>query len=84
MTDDDGLHSIDSVRADNLGTCHDHKLTAVSRPGFEEAPPKTPRYPGVGRTQDDEHAPAAPQSADSGSAPGTGVAGDDEIDAPDH
>ena len=84
MTDDDRLHAVDAVRANNLGTRHDTELTAVDTRGFEKAPPKTLRDSGVGRTQDDENALAALQSGDSGRVRGAGGGGDDEIDGPDH
>jgi hypothetical protein len=84
VTDDDCLHSVTSVRADNLGACYEAKLTAAGPSGVKEAPPKPSRGSRVGRTQDDENALAAPQSADCGSARGADVASDDEIDGPDH
>jgi len=84
VTDDDGLHGIDAVHAHNLGIRHDLEPTAVGTRRCKEAPPKTSRASRVGRMQDDENALAALQSADSGSARGAGVPGDDEIDGPDH
>ena len=84
MTDDDCLHSVDSVHADNFGTCHDPELTAVGTRSLRTVPPKPSRCSRVGRTQDDENALAALQSDDSGSARGAAVAGDDEIDRSDH
>lgn len=84
MTDNDCLHSVDSVDADNFGACHDAKLTAVGTRGLEEAPPKTSCDSRVGSTQDDENTLAALQSADSGSARGAAIARDDEVDGPDH
>ena len=84
MTDDDCLHSVDSVRADHLGTCHDPKLAAVRARALKEAPAKTSRFSRIGRMQDDENALAALQSGDSRGARGAGVAGDDEIDGPGH
>lgn len=84
MTHDDGLDSVDSVHADNLGACDDAKLTAVGIRDSKQNPPKTSRYSRVGRTQDDENTLAAPKSADSGRARGAGGAGYDEIDGPDH
>jgi len=84
VADDDCLHSVDSVGADNLGTRHDTELTAVDTRGFEKAPPKTLRDSGVGRTQDDENALAALESADGGRAHGAAVARNDNVDHPDH
>ena len=84
MTDDDGLHSVDSVHTDNLGTCDDAKLTAVGIRESKQNPPKTSRYSRVGRTQDDENTLAAPKSADGGRTRAGFGAGYDEIDSPDH
>lgn len=75
-TDDHCLHSVDSVHADNLGTCHGAELTAVRTGSSQEGPPKTSHYSRVGRKQDDENALAALQRRDSGSARGGGIAGD--------
>jgi len=84
VADEDGLHGIDSVHADHLGICHDRQLTAGGRRGLAEASPKPSRHSRVGRTQDDENALAALQSADSRSARAAAAAGDDEIDGSDH
>lgn len=84
VTDDDCLHSVDSVGADNFGTGDDPQVTTVGTRRSEEAPPKPSRGSFVGRTQDDENAVAALESADRGSAPGAAVAGDDEVDGRDH
>lgn len=84
MTDDDGLHSVDSVRADNLCTYRDPELTAVGAGAVQDIPPEPPRSPRIGRTQDDENAVAALQSTDSGGARGAAIAGDNEIDRSDH
>ncbi|SRR6476661_1865980 len=84
MTDDDRLHAVDSVRANNLGTCHHAQLIAIGTRGFKEARPKTSCDSRIDRTQDDENAIAALQSPDSHPARGAAVAGDDDIDGPDH
>ena len=84
MTDDDGLHPVDSVRADHLCIRHGPQLAAVGTRGFKEAPPKTSRYLRVGRTEDHENALPALQSTGHGSARGAAAAGNDEIDGPDH
>ena len=84
MTNDDCLHSADSVRADNLRTCHDPKLAPVCTRGIKEAPSKASRGSRVGRTQDDENALAALESADGGRAHGAAVARNDNVDHPDH
>ena len=68
MTDNHGLHSIDSVRADDLGTGQDTELRRFGRRGVNEAPPQPSCGARVGRTQDEEHALAALQSADRSSA----------------
>ena len=84
MTDDDRLNCIDSVRTNDLGTCDDPELTGIPTLGFAEASPKPPRHSRVGRTQDDENALAAPESAGGGNAYGAGTTGDDEIDGSHH
>jgi hypothetical protein len=85
MTDDDCLHSVDSVHADNLGTYQDTQLTAPGPYRSTKGSSKASRRSRVGRTQDDKNALASPQSDDSGSARSAGVAGgNDEIDGPIH
>jgi len=84
VTDDDCLHSVDSVHADNLGTGDDPELTAAGTHGFNEGSPKASGCSRVGRTQDNEDALAALQRADSSRARGAAVARDDQVDRPDH
>lgn len=79
MTNDYCFHSRDAVHADNQATCDDAKLTAVGIRASQKNPPKTSRSSHVAGAQDDEDTLAAPQSADSGGAPGNTVAGDHEI-----
>ena len=84
MTDDDRLHAIDSVHADDLGVRHHRKLAVVSVRGSAEASAKALHHSRVARTQHDEHAQAAPHSVDSRSECGSVVTGDDEIDGSGH
>jgi hypothetical protein len=84
VANDDGLHVVKPVDADNLGTCDDHKPTAAGTGSLQKAPPKTPRDAGVGRTQDDENALDALQRDNSGRARGAGIVGDDDIDGSAH
>ena len=82
MTDDDGLDSVDSVRANHLGTGHDPEPITSGIRGFKDAPPQTSRDSRVGRPQDDEHALAALQGADRGRASGAAVAVDEGSTVP--
>lgn len=78
MTDDDSVH------ADDFGTRDHPELTGVRASRLAQASPKTARYSPVGRTQDDENALAALQSADSGRARGLAIVADDQIDGAGH
>lgn len=82
VTDEDCLHSVDSVHADNLGTGDDSELTGSFTLSFAEATPKLPRESCVGGAQDYENVVASLQSAEGGSA--RGVAGDDKIHGSGH
>ena len=84
MTDDDCLHSVDSVHADNLGTCQDSELTAPGPYGSTKNSSKASRRSRVGRTQDDKNALASPQRADRSRAHRAAIARDDKIDRPVH
>src|SRR5262245_30703276 len=84
MTDDDRFDGIDSVHADHVSTCCHPELTGVRTRALPEASPKPARDSRVGRTQDHEHAPAAPEGIDSRSPCGRAIAADDEIDGSDH
>ena len=84
MTDDDGLHCIDSVHADDFGTRHHPKLTTVRARRLAQASPKSLRLSRIARTQDDENSSAAPEGIDRRSARGRAIAADDEIDGSGH
>ena len=84
MTDDDCLHGIDSVDADDIGTRHHAELTGVRARRLAQASPKSLRLPRIARTQDDEHSSAAPEGIDRRSARGPAIAADDEIDGSGH
>jgi hypothetical protein len=84
VTDDDGLHSVEPVGADNIGTPDHRQPTAVGTRRVEQAPPKASRDSRLGRAEDDENALAAPQSIDRGRSSGAAIARDDEIDGLSH
>ncbi len=84
MTDDDGLHGIDSVHADDFGTRHHRELTKSRVRGLAQACPESLRLSRIARTQDDEHPSAAPEGIDSRGARGPATAADDEIDGSGH
>ena len=84
MTDDDCLHCIDSVHADDFGTRHHPKLTGVRARRLAQASPKSLRLSRIARTQDDENSSAAPEGVDSRGARGPAIAADDEIDGSGH
>jgi hypothetical protein len=75
---------MDSVRTDDLGTCNDPKLTGIPSLPFANASPNSSRCSRVGRTQHDENALAAAESAGGGHACGDAITGDDEIDGSHH
>ena len=57
VTNDDCLHSLDPVHADDFGACHDPELTASRHAAvLRRHSPKASRCSRVGRTQDDENA----------------------------
>jgi len=84
MTDDDRLHGIDSVHADDVGTRHHPELTGVRARRPAQASPKSLRLLRIPRTQDDENSSAAPEGGDSRRARGPAIATDDEIDGSRH
>jgi len=83
-TEDDCLHPVDSVHADDFCPCDDAELITIGPRGLEKVPAKTSRSSRVIRMQDDQNALAALESADGSGASGSSVAGDDEIDGHDH
>ena len=84
MTDDDCLHCINSVHADDFGIRHHPKLTGVRARRLAQGSPKSLRLSRIVRTQDDENPSAAPEGIDSCSARGSAIAADDEIDGSGH
>jgi len=84
MTDDDRLHCIDSVHADDFGTRHHLQLTGVRARRLAQPSPKSLRLSCIARTQDDKNASAAPKGLDRRSARGPAIAADDEIDGSGH
>ena len=84
MTDDDCLHSIDSVHADDFGTRHHPKPTGVRTHRLAKASPKPSRLSRVAGTQDDENASAVPEGIDSRSACAPAITADYEIDSSGH
>jgi hypothetical protein len=84
MTDDDRLHCLDAVHADDFGTRHHPQLTGVRARRLAQESPKSLRLSRIARTQDDEHSCAAPEGIDSRSARGPAIAADDEIDGSGH
>src|SRR3954454_25050846 len=84
VTNDDGLHSVDSVQADNFGACDDPDPTAAGTNGATNGSLKESRCSRVGRTQDDETPLAALQGVGGGHAYGAAVTRDDQVDRADH
>jgi hypothetical protein len=84
VTDDDGLHAVDPVHTDNLGSRDDPELTRPGTRGSTKHSPKASRASRIGGMQDDEHALAPPQGADGSRAHGHVIARDDEVNRPDH
>jgi len=84
MTDDDCLHCLDSVHADDFGIRYHRKVTGVRSRRLADASPKPLRLPRIAGTQDDKHASAAPEDVDGRSACVPSIAADDEIDGSGH
>lgn len=84
MADDDGLHTIDSVHADDFGSRHHRDQTGFRARGLTQASPQASPDSRVARPQDDEHVPAALQSGGSGSERAATATGNDEIAGSDH
>jgi hypothetical protein len=84
MSDDDCLHCIDSVHADDLGTRHHPELTGVRARRLAQASPKSSCLSRIAGTHDDENSSAAPEGIDRRSACAPAIAADDEIDGSAH
>ena len=84
MTDDDCLHCIDSVHADDFGIRHHPELTGVRSRRLAQPSPKSLRLSRIARTQDDEHSSAVTEGIDSRRARGGAIAADDEVDGSIH
>jgi hypothetical protein len=76
VTDDDGLHAVDSVHADDFCVRHHRQLI----PGGSAQASQASHHSRTDRTQDNEHTLAAPQSINGCSDGGSLVASDNEID----
>lgn len=84
MPDDDRLHGVDAVHADDFGARHHPEAAGRRASRLAQASPKSLRLSRIAGPQDDENASAAAEGIDSRSARGPAVAADDEIDGSGH
>ena len=84
MTDDDRLHGIDAIGADDLGICHDPNPAGGCPRSVPEPYAEPPRNTHVAGTQYNENTLTTLQGAENGNARGVAVSGDDKIHGPHH
>jgi len=84
MADDDHLHALNTVHADDRDVRHDHELPFADVDLRAEPPAKAPAIAAVSGGQQYEHAPTSRQRGSGRGEGGIPASRHDQIHGPDH